>query len=133
MIQPDKSDDGSRLRSLQAEVLAKRRQMEQRDEMLRVLNRRLLKLERGEADTAAMVQIETERLNEETERLQKETERLQEENRDLRREVEMARVREENRHFRHRLRSVLDTEMFRWATPARRLHGKLHGRRQGSA
>ncbi len=103
MIEPAESGDNSRMQSLEAEVLAMRQQVELRDELLRILNRRLLQLERGEVDSEGMKRVGTKRLQ------------------------------EENTYLRRLVHSLLDTDMFRWTIPARRLHGKLHARRQGSA
>jgi hypothetical protein len=103
MIEPAESGDHSRVRTLEAELLAMRRQVELRDELLRVLNRRLLQLERGQVDTRGLERIDTTHLH------------------------------EEDKYLRRIVHSVLDTEVFRWTIPARRLHGRLHARRQGSA
>ena len=104
MTEPTKSGTDTRVRSLEAEVLAMRQQIELRDELLRVLNRRLLQLERGEADTGGMMV------------------RMQ------------ARVpAQQNNDLRSVVQSLLSTDMFRWTLPARRLHGRIHARRQGSA
>jgi hypothetical protein len=101
MTEAAEPGDDSRLRLLEAEVLAMRQQVEMRDELLRVLNRRLLTLERGELDAPGVKQI--------------------------------GMTRQQNEGLRGVVRSILDTEMFRWTAPARRLRGKLHARRQGSA
>jgi hypothetical protein len=103
MIEPAESADNSRRQSLEAEVLALRRQVELRDELLRILNRRLLQLEGGEVDSGGMKSVDIKRLD------------------------------EENTYLRRLVHSLLDTDMFRWTIPARRFHGKLHARRQGSA
>lgn len=94
--------DATRVRSLEAEVLTLKRQVEVRDEMLRSLNRRLLQLERGETDTQRIKPGETKRLE------------------------------EENRYLRRLVHSFLDADMFRWTIPVRRLHGRLYSRRHGS-
>jgi uncharacterized protein YdcH (DUF465 family) len=103
MIEPAESGDNASMPSVEAEVLALRRQVELRDELLRILNRRLLQLERGEVGSEGM------------------------------RRAEIKRLHEENTYLRRLVHSLLDTEMFRWTIPARRLHGKLRARRQGSA
>jgi hypothetical protein len=100
MGEPADSGNNSRVQNLEAELLAMQRQVELRDELLHVLNRRLLQLERGELDAVAMKQIKINR-------------------------------RKDN-NLRRALRSVLDTGLFRWTAPARRIHGKLYERRQAS-
>jgi hypothetical protein len=66
MTEATEFGDKSRVHLLEAEVLAMRQQVELRDELLRVLNRRLLKLERGELDTAGMKQIGMRRRQDES-------------------------------------------------------------------
>ncbi len=100
----DQTDSGhdSRVRSLEAEILSMRRQVELRDELLRVLNRRLLQLERGEIVPVPMSQIEPQS------------------------------PRDDGPYLRRLVRSMLDTDLFRWALPARRFRGRIYARRQGS-
>ena len=102
MTEPSQSGADPRVRSLEAEVLAMRQQIELRDELLRVLNRRLLQLERGEADTRGIERMDP--------RVPK----------------------QQNNDLRSVVQALLSTDMFRWTLPARRFHGKVHARRQGS-
>lgn len=101
MTEPVGSAGHDRVRALEAEILAMRQQIEQRDELLRVLNRRLLQLERGEPD------------------------------RDWARRSDAQRVQSQNGATRNAVRSLLDSELFRWTLPVRRLRAKVYARRRG--
>ena len=46
--------DNARMRTLEVEVRALQQQLEQREQLLKVLNRRLLQLERGESGISGM-------------------------------------------------------------------------------
>ncbi len=61
--------DYSRVRTLEAEVRALQQRLAQREELLKVLNRRLLQLERGESGDAQALQDENSNLHQELDRL----------------------------------------------------------------
>ena len=58
-----------RVRTLEAEVLALQQRLGQREELLKVLNRRLLQLERGESGDSQALKHENSNLHQELDRL----------------------------------------------------------------
>ena len=68
---PDRTElvDIARVQTLEAEVRTLRQQLEQREELLRVLNRRLLQLEHGDSGFSGMDRAEVGLLQEELESL----------------------------------------------------------------
>lgn len=61
--------DDPRVQTLEAEVLALRQRLGQREEVLKVLNRRLLQLERGENGGSQVLQDKNSNLRQELDRL----------------------------------------------------------------
>lgn len=92
-------DDRPEVRELQAELRALRQQLQQREQLLKVLNRRLLELERGDAGASPMERVDTGMLL-----------------------VERAELAGE-------LESMRQTKLFRWSSPARDVYARLRGTR----
>jgi len=88
----------ARIRMLESEVLALQQRLDQREEALRQLNRRLLQLEHGENGISGMERAEVSQLIAHIEALEGE------------------------------LESLRSTKLFRWAAPARWAYAQLRGR-----
>jgi len=91
--------ENNRVRMLESEVLALQQKLDQREETLRQLNRRLLQLERGENGVSGMERAEVGQLIATIEALENE------------------------------LGSLRNTKLFRWAAPARWAYAQVRGRR----
>jgi hypothetical protein len=109
MSEDTKLDDDTRVRTLEAEVRTLRQRVDQREQLLKVLNRRLLQLERGENGISGMERAETEDLL-------FQNRALQEENAKLNEQLGLA---------RNELGLLRDTKLFRWASPARDMYARL--------
>jgi hypothetical protein len=95
-------EDGSRVRTLEAEVRFLQQRLDQREQVLKELNRRLLQLERGENGISGMERAETGRLVSEIQALH-----------------------QENQNLREQLGRLHGTKMFRWSSPARDVYARL--------
>jgi predicted nucleic acid-binding Zn-ribbon protein len=94
--------DALRLRTLEAEVLTLNQRLDQRERLLKTLNRRLLELERGENGAAGAERAATSEIVKDIQTLQEHNQRLQEE-----------------------LDRLYRTKLFRWANPARTVYSRL--------
>ncbi|MGA2521517.1 MAG: hypothetical protein ABSG81_11955 [Acidimicrobiales bacterium] len=95
MVDHSTAADGTRIRTLESEVCALEQRLEQREALLKDLNRRLLQLERGENGMAGM-----ERAG-------------------------FGDVAQENQVLLEQLESLRNTKLFRWSAPARDVYAKL--------
>lgn len=91
--------ENTRMRILESEVLALRQRLDQREEALRQLNRRLLQLERGENVVPGVERAAVGQLIATIEALESE------------------------------LGSLRNTKLFRWTAPARWAYTQVRGRR----
>jgi len=87
--------EGARIRELEAEVCSLEQRLEQRERMLKDLNRRLLQLERGENGIAGMDR------------------------------ADLGQVAAENQALQQELDSLRRTKLFRWSAPARDVYARL--------
>jgi hypothetical protein len=99
-------DSSARIRALEIEVGALRQQLGQREDALKILNRRLLELERGEHGTDPLERIATAQLVAEKER-----------------------ILAENGVLASQLESLQQTKILRWSAPARQLYARVRGSR----
>lgn len=95
MADQKRPPEGTRVRELEAEVGALEQRLEQRERMLKDLNRRLLQLERGENGIAG-----TER-------------------------ADLGEVLSENQALHEELEALRHTKLFRWSAPMRDVYARL--------
>jgi len=113
----------ARVRTLETEVRALRQRLEQREQMLAVLNRRLLQLERGENGSSGMDRAETGLLLSQNHELLEANGELHEQNGLLRQRLHV--LDEENAGLHEQLKLMRDTKLFRWSSPARDVYARL--------
>jgi len=94
---PDDTEliDATRIRALETEVSTLRQRLDQRERLLKELNRRLLQLERGENGMSGVER------------------------------ADVGQVLVENQVLHEQLELLRNTKLFRWSSPAREVYARL--------
>jgi chromosome segregation ATPase len=120
-----KSGDAPGAAALQAKLRAVKRKLEVREQALAVLNRRLLKLERGENGAGGMVRamgteyVQIQDLSAEMESDETQIQTLS---------AEVASLREANRALQEELFWLRNSRVYRWSGPVRSVYHKVRRR-----
>jgi hypothetical protein len=117
MVSDTRSTDNARAIALAAQVGALQQKLDQRENALAMLNRRLLQLERTENSAVGVERAAGLAATSDSGLLDSDA------------FAQIRRLEADNEHLREEIQRIRDTKLFRWAAPARRVYALTRGAR----